>query len=155
MWKLVTTFVLATWLGHAQADQGAGTPDVYIDSLSQLSVKSLRQRNYQTRFTLLQKIDLPESGRSAVMLGYLSDGLTLYSRIDLPSTPPPEAGYPVLVYAPGWIARKDTATWDFGVSEGTSTHRIIESFVARGFAMVTVGYRGRGTVAGVPAKIRP
>ncbi len=152
MWKLITAIALATWLGHAQANQGTDSSDVHIESLSQLSVDSLRQRNYQTSVTLLQPLELPESDRDTFMLGYLSDGLKLYSRLDLPSSPAPEAGYPVLVFAPGWIARADTATWDFGASDGSFTHRTIEAFVARGFAVVTVGYRGRGTVAGVPAQ---
>jgi hypothetical protein len=152
VWKLLTAIALVTATSLCDAAPGTNIVDVHIRSLSELSVKALRQRTYQTSYELLQNVTPPEETGFSLMLGYVSDGLNLYMRLDLPSRAPPESGFPVLVFAPGWIPREDSPEWDFGLTPGSFSHRTIEDFKRNGFAVITAGYRGRGTVNGVQAQ---
>ena len=127
------------------------TPEVCLNSLEQLSIDSLRQRRYDSRLKPVEKIDYQRS-QHTYMMAYDSDGLGLYSRLDFPSSASPEAGYPMVVLAPGWISRKQSVDWDFGLDGKSTYSSIIDKYVSAGYAVVTVGYRGRGTVRGVRAQ---
>ena len=129
----------------------ATAPGVCLDSLEALSIESLRDRTYASSLKPLKKIDYRRSQHSYIM-AYDSDGLALYSRLDFPSSVAPASGFPVVVLAPGWISRKQAVDWDFGLDGKSSYSSIIDNFVAAGYAVITVGYRGRGTVDGVRAQ---
>ncbi len=126
-------------------------PGVCLKSLEELSTEALRQREYHSTLRILHKV-VREDERRTYMLGYQSDALALYSRLDLPSSEPPEYGYPVLVLAPGWIPRKEALNWDFGLNGASTYSGVIDYFVNEGFAVITAGYRGRGTVKGALAQ---
>ena len=82
------------------------------------------------------------------MMAYTSDSLALYSRLDFPASIDTGSRFPLVVLAPGWISRKQAVDWNFGL-DGKSTYSpVIDSFVEAGFAVITVGYRGRGTIRG-------
>ncbi len=126
------------------------SPRVCLNSLADISTDALRSRSYGSELKLLKQ--LPQSGgRRSFMLGYSSDGLALYSRLDLPAGPAAEGGYPVLLLAPGWISKEQALLWDFGADSESTHGTIIAAFTRAGFAVITAGYRGRGTVDGVPA----
>lgn len=127
------------------------TPGVCLKSLEELSTEALRQREYRSTLKVLQKV-VRKDERRTYMLGYQSDSLALYSRLDLPSSEPPKQGYPMLVLAPGWISRKDAIDWDFGLSGASTYSGVIDYFVNHGFAVITAGYRGRGTVKSIHAQ---
>ncbi len=126
-------------------------PGVCIDNLEALSIESLRDRAYDSTLKPLKKIDYRRSQHTYIM-AYDSDGLALYGRLDFPSSASPGAGFPVVVLAPGWISRKQAVDWDFGLDGKSTYSSIIDDFVAAGYAVITVGYRGRGTVEGIRAQ---
>ncbi|PLW81419.1 alpha/beta hydrolase [Kineobactrum sediminis] len=122
-----------------------------LDSLDELSIESMRQRSYDSVLKPLKKIDYRRT-QHTYMMAYNSDGQALYSRLDFPASTVPASGFPLVVLAPGWISRKQAVDWDFGL-DGKSTYSlVVDSFVEAGYAVVTVGYRGRGTIHGTPAQ---
>jgi dienelactone hydrolase len=125
-------------------------PQVCLASLEELTVPELRKRRYTSEYRLLAPYPTGGEG-TALMLGYRSDGLDLYSRLDLPSSPAPEAGYPLIVMAAGWVGREQAIDWDFGGVGDAEYGGLIRAWTDSGFAVLVPGYRGRGTVAGVPA----
>jgi hypothetical protein len=126
------------------------TPQVCVSGIETLFTESLRTRKYASVFKPRVKHEYRTSALT-YMLGYDSNGLALYSRLDLPTSPASTRGFPVVVIAPGWITRQQALEWNFGL-DGKSTYSpVIDHFVDKGFAVVTVGYRGRGKVRGVRA----
>ncbi len=126
------------------------TPQICLDSLADIGTDALRSRRYGSELELLKPLE-QEGGRRSFMLGYLSDGLALYGRLDLPAEDAPDRGYPVLLLAPGWVSREQALHWDFGADDASTHGTAIDAFTRAGFAVITAGYRGRGTVDGVPA----
>jgi hypothetical protein len=124
------------------------SPGVCLESLADISTETLRTRSYHSKLEVLQKVDRPDA-KQTYMIGYQSDSLALFSRLDIPSSVPPQTGYPVVVLLPGWISRKHAAEWDFGLNGMSTYSGVINEFAQRGFAVITAGYRGRGTVQGV------
>lgn len=110
----------------------------------------LRKRSYTSELAILQGIERPGDAVT-FMLGYRSDGLSLFARLDLPATAAPAQGFPVVVLAPGWISRERALEWDFAIDGESTTGETIDRLVSAGFAVVTAGYRGRGKVNGVHA----
>lgn len=126
-------------------------PAVCLPSLEALTIESMRQRVYASKLKPLKKIDY-RRGQHTYMMAYHSDGLALYSRLDFPATASPASGFPLVVLAPGWISRKQAVDWDFGL-DGKSTYSpVVDNFVEAGYAVMTVGYRGRGSVRSVRAQ---
>jgi len=136
-----------------------------IESLEDLSIQTLRKRNYQAEFSMVTTLsDSPAAvdyvkkysadgtiAESTKILSYQSDGLRLYARIDIPSTPAPEKGHPVLVFNHGWIGAKDAPSYDFGYNPNSLYGEIIDRFVDLGYLVITPGYRGHGTYLKTPA----
>ncbi len=120
-----------------------------IESLSELSIQSLRNRDYGSTVQRIERI--PSLPHSASMVSYLSDNLRLYARLDLPSSPMPVAGYPVVIFIHGWAGIKAAPSLDFYVGPDSSYGAMIGAYAAAGFAVLTPGLRGHGTVGGVPA----
>ncbi|MEP1470992.1 MAG: hypothetical protein ABJK20_10460 [Halieaceae bacterium] len=128
-----------------------GQPNVCIESLAQLTVPAMRQQHYGSAFELTAPYAATDQQRT-IHMRYRSNQLTLYSRLALPTSAPLSTGYPVVVMAPGWISREEAVEWDFGNNRGSLLGTISRSLTAKGFAVVTVGYRGRGTLDGASAE---
>jgi hypothetical protein len=167
MTKILLFVLMLSGLVQAAAPTHTPCTDnpVCIDSLQQLTVENLRARHYQSQIRLLSRLGGPNQAsdytrhvaaggqqpQSTYMAGYNSDGLQLYARLDIPAQAAPAAGFPVVVFAPGWISLQDSPGYDFGYNTESYYAPMINGFVARGFAVITAGYRGRGTVNGQPA----
>lgn len=135
---------------------------VELRSLDELSVPALRSRTYSSQLTYEAPLadacyTLP-AGRPApgvaYMASYRSDGLREYARIDVPVAPPPPRGYPVVVFAHGWVGKAGAPTYSFGCAATTGYPvyaDLIQAYVEAGFVVVTPGYRGHGTIRGRPA----
>ncbi|MEM7082030.1 MAG: alpha/beta hydrolase [Pseudomonadota bacterium] len=117
-----------------------------LDSLQTLSIEHLRQRTYGSLIQVVESRDI-ELGRSFVA-AYHSDGLRVYTRIDVPVTPPPPEGYPVVVFAHGWRGIDAAPSLDFYYASDTYYYATINAFRDAGFVVFVPGYRGHGTVAG-------
>jgi dienelactone hydrolase len=126
------------------------TPD--IPNLSVLSISHLRNRQYGSEFVKLKPIDNNSDGYSSLMFSYKSDGLVNYARIDIPQKSAPVTGYPVLLYSHGWIGIENAPSFNFFLDQKGSQAEYIDSLAKQGYVVVTPGWRGHGTVNGVPAQ---
>lgn len=127
--------------------------DTSIGSLKELSTESLRARSYEGAVTGVVKIDCPgrATGATSLMLSYTSDGLGLYARLQLPATPPPAGGYPVILFMHGYVGADAAPDYQFSCNEGGYYSNIVNAWADAGYAVLMPGYRGHGTVAGKPA----
>jgi pimeloyl-ACP methyl ester carboxylesterase len=127
--------------------------DTSIASLTELSTDSLRARSYDGTLTAATEVDCPgrAAGAKSRMLSYSSEGLGLYARLELPTTPAPEAGYPVVLFLHGYVGADGAPDYPFSCNEGGYYAHIINAWADAGYAVVMPGYRGHGTVAGKPA----
>ena len=145
-------------------DKRINNSQVNIASLTQLSIDMLKKRPYQANFTALKELhnittrnDYTKhffsnaSPYYSAILGYQSDDLSLYSRIDIPSTPAPKNGFPVVIFVHGWVGLAKASGYDFSYNTQSNYAEVIHQFVQAGFVVLTPGLRGHGTVNGVIA----
>ena len=134
---------------------GCGAPpdesriDSSIASLTELSIDALRTREFGSRLIIEEAIE--SVSNTTYMASYVSDGLRIYSRIDLPDIEAPDAGYPVVVFIHGWAGIDAAPDLDFFVGEASNYGQMIATYVDAGFAVFTPGFRGHGTVDGIQA----
>jgi dienelactone hydrolase len=140
--------------------------DPNLDTLADLSIEALRNRSYGSVIKLESRLDSAndETGYqqffsadgsptyNTYMASYQSDGNRVYSRMDIPASPPPQDGYPVLVLVHGWVGLKDAPVFDFGYKSDSLYSRYIDAFVDAGYLVLTPGWRGHGTVNGIQAE---
>ena len=140
--------------------------DVYLDSLADLSIESLRSRTYSSRI----QVEALLGGNSAneayssyfsadgtlpyksYLASYDSDGLRIYTRIDIPAAQKPTGGYPVVIFIHGWYGRDAAPGYDFMYQAESLGSRLIDAYVDAGYLVLSPALRGHGTVAGVPAE---
>jgi dienelactone hydrolase len=128
--------------------------DPRLHSLADLSIEALRSRPYGSVIKVESRLDSAndETAYHSYMTSYQSDGNRVYSRMDIPSSPPPDDGYPVMVFVHGWVGLKDAPDFDFGYKADSTYSRYIDAFVDAGYLVLTPGWRGHGTVNGIQAE---
>lgn len=140
--------------------------DTQLDSLTDLSIEALRARRYGSSINIETRLGSPSDDSeykrrfsqdgtpsySSYMASYSSDGNRIYSRIDIPASPPPVDGYPVMIFIHGWVGLKDAPEFDFGYKADSLYSRYIDAFVDAGYLVLTPGWRGHGTVNNIPAE---
>lgn len=141
-------------------------PRTHLESLADLSIDALSLREYsssiQPEFDL-SRSPLGEAYRRAwsadggepyasLVASYHSDGLRVYSRVDIPSRAPPAGGFPVLIFVHGWYGREGAPDYDFHYDTDSLSARLIDRYVDAGFVVLTPALRGHGRVDGVPAE---
>lgn len=124
---------------------------VQLPSLATLELGSLRERVLDARFERLQA---PAGASGSTMLAYRSEGLRLYARLVLPAAgrSAPARGWPVLLWAHGWVGADKAAGWHFDTATGSLGDEVVRRFAEAGHAVVVPGFRGHGTVAGQAAE---
>ena len=85
------------------------------------------------------------------MASYTTDGLNVYSRVDVPPTEMPEEGYPVIIYAHGWVGADGAPGYTFNYSANSYYGDMLDAWVKAGYLLLMPGFRGHGTVNGTPA----
>lgn len=140
--------------------------DPQLESLSDISIETLRKRTYGSVLEIEARLDTTPAGAAyrqsysedgtpeyqTYMASYPSDGLRIYSRVDMPSTPPPDEGYPVMIFVHGWVGQEDAPAFDFGYQPDSHYSDYIDAFVDAGYLVLTPGWRGHGTVNDIPAE---
>ncbi|WP_373006655.1 alpha/beta hydrolase family protein [Hyphomonas sp.] len=131
-------------------------------SLSELSIETLRHRRYESEIQIVEPLTQPctagevsgeyKTDALRYMGAYLSEGQRVYTRIDIPSSLPPAQGFPVIVFAHGWVGAEGAADWHFGCSVESIYADMIAAWVSAGYVVLAPGYRGHGTVQGVQAE---
>jgi dienelactone hydrolase len=145
-------------------NNSAKAKQVNIESLTLLSIESLKKRQYQAQLIPIKELHNITTNNDYTehfftnatpyysgILSYQSEGLSLYSRIDIPGTPAPEDGFPVVVFIHGWIGLANANGYDFGYNNKSDYAQVIHQFVQAGFVVLTPGLRGHGTVNGIKA----
>lgn len=134
-----------------------------IQSLQTLSIEGLRRRKFHS--TLKIEAQLGDAAGSSdyaqfygspfhhsYLLSYHSDGLRVYSRIDLPPTEIPSTGYPVIIFAHGWVSAEDAPNYAFDYLPNSYYGDLLDAYAKAGFVVLIPGFRGHGTVNNVPAE---
>lgn len=132
---------------NGQDPRTAKSPN--ITSLAELSIQSLRDRRYGSQIRIEEQIT--SLGHESFLTSYESDGLRVYARFDVPPSPMPARGYPVVLFVHGWVGVDDAPSLDFYYGDDNNYGKMINAYVEAGFAVLTPGWRGHGTVNGVPA----
>lgn len=157
-WCLIASFLLCSLMAcsvntltpPSTKAMNWSTPD--IPNFSVLSIPNLRTRYYGSEFIKQTAVENNSSGYSSYMLSYLSDGLLNYARIDIPKTPAPTQGYPVLLYSHGWVGIDNAPSFNFFLDQKGSQAKYIDALAKQGYVVITPGWRGHGTVNNVPAQ---
>ena len=123
--------------------------DPGIRSLDDLATERLRERTYGSALQIETAVE--GLSHESLMASYASDGLRVYARADIPDAPAPENGYPVVVFLHGWVGADAAPELDFYYDPNSNYGQMIQAHVDAGFVVFTPGWRGHGTVAGVPA----
>jgi dienelactone hydrolase len=176
LWILLVVLMLLVPFA-ANADEGApaapsakedGPPlssvgGVGIPSLKQISIDGLRSRQFSSTLTIESQLGT-SAGESAYsqyygapfyntyMASYKSDGLRVYTRVDVPPTPMPAAGYPVIIFAHGWVGASGAPNYVFNYKANAYTGDIFDAWIKAGYVLLVPGFRGHGTVKGIPAE---
>ena len=133
----------------------------HLDSLEQMTVEALRQRNYGSSeepvFELLSAgSSVALGGRESLfrggILAYRSDDLRVYARLLLPAVTMPEAGFPAAILAHGWVGLQGAASYDFLESANSASAELVRHYLEAGIVVIIPGFRGHGTVAGRQAE---
>jgi len=127
-----------------------GTNSPRIASLAELSIQSLRERRYGSQVKIEETVN--SLAHQSFLASYESDGLRVYTRVDIPASPVPATGYPVVVFVHGWVGIDKAPSLDFFYADDNNYGAMISAYVAAGFAVLAPGLRGHGTVNGVPAE---
>ena len=144
-------FIASLWLALALCACASTLPRAASDytSLSDFSITALRERTYGSPLGVEQVV------RSEVypssLVSYQSDGLRVYARLDLPATDGLPEGYPVVVFLHGWRGIDAAPSLGFYYDPESYYHDMVNAYREAGFAVITPGYRGHGTVNGRPA----
>ncbi len=133
--------------------------DTSLNSLTLLSIEHLKQRQYSSVFQPVKVLSTIETKNNYTdkfiehsppyftgIISYKSDGLNIFSRIDIPDTPMPEKGFPLVIFVHGWIGLDKAASYDFSYNTKSDYAEIIHQFVQAGFVVLTPGLRGHGTI---------
>lgn len=138
-----------------------------LDQLSDLSIPSLRRRSYGGgELQVIAPLERDCTSREALgehprrasrsFAKYDSEGHSIYARIDVPSVEQPASGYPVMIFAHGWVGAENAPDWHFACttqsSYGDIYGNVVNAWVDAGYVVLVPGYRGHGTVNGVPAE---
>lgn len=165
IWQLLVVTMLASCATHSGASIAALDDRTQLDSLTEISIEALRARSYESTLFLEKKLggiegeseyskayaDTGSGPYETFLASYNSDGLRIYTRVDLPNSPAPEGGYPVIVFCHGWVGIEAAPDFHFSYTPASMYAELIDGYVDAGFVVLTPGYRGHGTVNGVAA----
>lgn len=147
--KYTTLLLFGLTILGCTSDHTPASGNASIQSLEQLTVATLRSREYGSTIHIKKKNE--SLSFESYLAAYDSDELQLYTRIDVPEGPPPEAGFPVVVFVHGWRGIDDAPALDFYYAPDSYYHEMIEGYRNAGFVVLVPGLRGHGTIDDIPA----
>ncbi len=143
--------------------RGVGNEGPNISNLKHLSVDYLRTQSYGSTLQIETQLGDAEGSSDysqffgapfydSYMASYESEGLHVYARVDVPPTEMPDGGYPVVVFAHGWVGATGAPGYSFNYSANSYYGDMLDAYAKAGYLVVMPGFRGHGTVNGVPAE---
>ncbi|MFN8484293.1 MAG: alpha/beta fold hydrolase [Anaerolineae bacterium] len=112
-----------------------------------LSIAGLRDRPYGARLSLVKALHVQGKPFRSFVLTYMSDGLKVFARLNVPRAEPPAAGFPVIVFAHGFSPQP----LDPDYFQRPYYERWTDAYAEAGFVVIAPGYRGHGIVNGETA----
>ncbi len=149
--------------GGVESELAMAKTNPGIASLEDISILGLRRRNYRSTLTIEQQLG-DASGSSAYsqyfgppyyntyMASYSSDKLRVYVRVDVPPTPMPAKGYPVIIFSHGWVGASGAPSYKFNYAAKSYYGDMLDAWTKAGYIVLMPGFRGHGTVNGIPAQ---
>ena len=136
-----------------------------ISSIFDVSIPALRSRSYGSEIGIITQDKISCIGENQVaslpdlvtpyksyMAAFRSDGIRQYARITVPDIAPPENGHPVVLFLHGWVGMENAPSYSIGCDPSSMYAELTDAFARAGFAVLAPGYRGHGTIDGVPAE---
>ncbi len=108
-----------------------------ITTLFPFSIEALLHREYTSQDLKIEKQVESNSSFTSYIVSYLSDGLKVYSLMNIPNKTPPEKGFPVIIINHGYIQPTLYNTV-------SSYKTITDYFSTKGFIVLKPDYRGNG-----------
>jgi dipeptidyl aminopeptidase/acylaminoacyl peptidase len=105
-----------------------------------MSIAALRQRSYDSSFTLEQTLDAGVN-YDRYIASYLSDGYRIYALLTIPHGERPPAGFPVVIFNHGYIPPNEYRTTERYVA-------YVDAFARSGYIVIKSDYRGHGLSEG-------
>ncbi len=149
--------------GVVSVNERRAPNDTKLTSLSELSIETLREKEFSGELTFEASLDqsacvdpevvksLPEAeGRyQSYMASYKSEGLRVYSRVNIPDGPAPETGFPVIIFAHGWVGAEAAPDYTLGCDPASMYSEITDAYARAGYLVLIPAYRGHATVNGI------
>ncbi|MGA2911426.1 MAG: DUF2079 domain-containing protein [Candidatus Levyibacteriota bacterium] len=112
-------------------------PKKGLVSLFPYSITALSNRSYQ-KSDITVESNVPENGNfTSYIISFTADGLKEYALMNIPNSPVPSGGFPVVVVDHGYIQPNQYSTTDSYKSE-------TDYFANQGFLVLKPDYRGNG-----------
>ena len=112
------------------------------ETFEELTIPYLRDRNYQSSLSEIQKIS--ENGNyTSYLTSYTSDGLKINGLLTMPKGEKPEKGWPAIVFVHGYIPPQEYETTKNYVS-------YVDYLAKNGFIVFKIDLRGHGKSEGEP-----
>ncbi|GHF93999.1 peptidase [Deinococcus piscis] len=106
-----------------------------------ISIQALRAREYPGSALTVERELERGGGYSRQVVSYRSDGLKIYALLTVPDGPPPEGGWPAIVFNHGYIPPAEYRTTERYVAYQ-------DAFARAGFVTLKSDYRGHGDSEG-------
>jgi dipeptidyl aminopeptidase/acylaminoacyl peptidase len=119
------------------------TPGNQTPALDRLTIAAMRARSYPASTLTTVRTLGNQGGYVNSIVSFVSDGLTEYSLMSVPSGPPPAHGWPVIIINHGYL---DPATYR---TDDGSYAQFIAAFARAGYVVLKPDYRGHGNSQGV------
>ena len=108
------------------------------------STEALRQRNFPGSDLIIEQTLDPGATYSRYLASYLSDGNKNLGLLTIPNDPPPENGWPGLIFNHGYIPPQQYRTGERYVA-------YVDAFAQAGYVVFMPDYRGHGDSEGEPS----
>lgn len=100
-------------------------------------IENLRQKNYESSQIAIESTLSNNGSYTGFLISYLSDGLKIYGRMNVPLGDPPADGFPVIILNHGYFN-----TSSFTSGDGTQT--MADILARNGYLTLASDYRGFG-----------
>lgn len=128
-----------------QKKQKQSTPTESLTTSSPLAIAAMRQKAYPgSQITFVQTLS-SGANFNRYLVSYLSDGLTIYGLMTVPTGQKPEGGWPVILFNHGYIPPASYST-------DASYSIMVDPLAAAGYIVFKPDYRGNGNSQGTPTQ---
>lgn len=130
---------------------GTASSEVTTEKADSISIKALGERSFSSSLQLEKELTRTKNYSTALM-NYDSDGLKLFTLVNIPTSRMPEKGFPVLIFGHGLHPepKKYGTNTETGEDSrpGDYYRGLPESYAEQGFVVLNPDYRGHNKSEG-------